>query len=88
MECTTPEMGGEGSLATFEMELLMLIMYLVVSCEQIHSRTAPVRNGCPDKFSDLIEAIHRQLVQLNPNVAQNICNTGWGGTQIRAVKKS
>jgi hypothetical protein len=66
-------------VAAFKMDLLVLIVQLVVSCTHICSRVASTGTDHPNEFVDLHDCIQRQLVQLNPKLAQNICKywMGW-----------
>jgi hypothetical protein len=73
MEGNAAELHSEGSLASFKMNLLVLIMQLIVLSEYISSRTASARSDRPDKFVDLNGGIRHQMEQLNPKFVHNVC---------------
>jgi hypothetical protein len=57
MKRDTIELGGEGSLRSLKMNLLVLVAQLVMSSEDICSRPTSVRSNSPDKFVDLNNGI-------------------------------
>jgi hypothetical protein len=62
MEYVIPKLGSQGSLAAFEMDLLVLIVQLVVLYKHIRSWAASAGTDHPNKFVDLHDGIQRQLV--------------------------
>jgi hypothetical protein len=72
MECNAAELSSDGSLASFKMNLLVLIMQLVMLSEHISSWMAPMRSDRLDKFVNLNDCIRCQLVQLNSKLVQYV----------------
>jgi hypothetical protein len=69
MECNTTKLHREGSLASFNVNLLVLIMQLVVLSKYISSWMTPGRSDRPNKFAYLNNCILHQMVQLNSKFA-------------------
>jgi hypothetical protein len=63
---------SEGSLRPLQMNLLILIVYLVVMSENICSRTTPARSNSASKLVDLNDDIRHQLMQLHLKFVKNI----------------
>jgi hypothetical protein len=72
MEHNASKLSGQSSFTTFETNFLVLVMQLVVSCKHVRGGTASVGVDCPNKFPNLHNGVQRQLVQLDPELVQNV----------------
>jgi hypothetical protein len=68
----TAKLCSEGSIASLKMNLIVLIVQLIVLCEDIGGWTAPTGSDSPDKLTDLNDSIWHQMVQLHPKFAQDV----------------
>jgi hypothetical protein len=68
MKRDTTKLGGEGSLGSLKMNLLVLVVQLIMLSEDICSRLASTRSNSPDKFADLNDVIWCKLMQLYPEL--------------------
>jgi hypothetical protein len=65
MKRNASELSTERVLAPFKLDFLLLVMQLVVLCEDLSSRATSARADRLDKLLDLNNSIRCQLVQLN-----------------------
>jgi hypothetical protein len=87
MKCDTTKLHSEDSLALLEMNLLVLVVQLIMLCEDIGSRMASAGSDRPDKLTDLNDSIRRQMVQLHSEFAQDVCeNQMWRHTELGSEK--
>jgi hypothetical protein len=82
VEGDAPKLGSHGILSTFKPDFLLVIMQLIVPCENICSRAASTGVDCPNKLPNLHSRIWCSLVQLDPKFLQNFCKH-WVGRHTK-----
>jgi hypothetical protein len=72
MKSYAAKLCSEGSLRSFQMNLLVLIVQLLVMSDNACNRMTSARSNSPNKLADLNDGIWCQLMQLHLKFAQNI----------------
>jgi hypothetical protein len=68
----TTKLGGESSLRPLKTNLFLLVLQLIVMSEHICGRTTPAKSNKPDELPNLNDSIRHKLMQLNPELAQDV----------------